>query len=112
MIKMSTLSLFYHLEFDFEGYVKKEGRLLFFMRSRLTVCGWLVGWLVGLFRYINFCRLFNTKSIFMKIVLFQAIQFSISTQLKCKYSSIVKNISISSYSVLSNSSNSANSVLV
>ena len=43
--------------------------------------------------------LFNAKSIFMKIVLFQTIQFSISTQFKCKYSLIVKNISISSYSV-------------
>ena len=36
---------------------------------------------------------------FMKIVLFQTIQFSISTQVKCKYSLIVKNIFISSYSV-------------
>ena len=35
----------------------------------------------------------------MKIALFQKIQFRISTQLKCKYSLIVKNISISSYSV-------------
>ena len=33
----------------------------------------------------------------MKIVLFQTIQFS--TQFKCKHSLIVKNISISSYSV-------------
>ena len=33
----------------------------------------------------------------MKIVLFQTIQLSISTQFKCKYSLIVKNISISSY---------------
>ena len=47
---------------------------------------------------------------FMKMVLFQTIQFRISTQFKCKYSLIVKNISISSYSVYSNSSNSANSV--
>ena len=35
----------------------------------------------------------------MKIVLFQTIQFSISTQFKYKYSLIVKNNSISSYSV-------------
>ena len=35
----------------------------------------------------------------MQIVLFQTIQFSISMQFKCKYSLIVKNISISSYSV-------------
>ena len=41
---------------------------------------------------------------------FQTIQFSISTQFKCKYSLIVKNISISGYSVVSNSSNSINSV--
>ena len=39
------------------------------------------------------------KSIFMKIVLFQTIQFSISMQFKCKYSLIVKSISISNYSV-------------
>ena len=34
-----------------------------------------------------------------KIVRFQIIQFSISTQFKCKYGCIVKNISISSYPV-------------
>ena len=51
------------------------------------------------FMLYQFCWLFNTKSIFMKIVLFQTIQFSLSTQFKCKYSLIVKNISISSYSV-------------
>ena len=44
-------------------------------------------WLVGcLLWHINLCRLFNAKSIFMKIVLFQTIQFSISTQFKRKYS--------------------------
>ncbi len=36
-----------------------------------------------------------------KTVQFQTIQFSISMQFKCKYSFIVKNISISSYSVYS-----------
>ena len=30
----------------------------------------------------------------MKIVLFQTVQFSISSQFKCKYSLIVKNLSI------------------
>ena len=45
-----------------------------------------------------------------KTVQFQIIQFSISTQFQCEYSLIVKNISISSYSVSSNGSNSANSV--
>ena len=34
-----------------------------------------------------------------KPVPFQIIQFSISTQFKCKYSLIVKNISILNYSV-------------
>ncbi len=53
---------------------------------------WLVGWVSWL---INLRRLFNAKSIFMKIVLFQTIQFRISMQFKCKYSLIVENISIS-----------------
>ena len=35
----------------------------------------------------------------MRIILFQTIQFSISTQFNYKHSLIVKNISISSYSV-------------
>ena len=70
--------------------------------------GWLVGWILW---HTNLWRLFNAKSIFMKLVLFQTIQFRISTQFKCKYSLIAKkNISISSYSVLSSCSNSANSV--
>ena len=47
----------------------------------------LVGWVLW---HINLCRLFNGDSIFMKIVFFQTIQFSISTQFKCKYSLIVK----------------------
>ena len=53
--------------------------------------------------------LFNAKSIIMKIVLFLTIQISTSMPLKCKYSLTEKNISISSYSVQSSSSNSANS---
>ena len=40
----------------------------------------------------------NTVSI-SKIALFEIIQFCISTQFKCKYSLIVKNISISNNSV-------------
>ena len=39
-----------------------------------------------------------------KTVLFEIIQLSISTHFKCKYGLIVKNISISSYSVYSNNS--------
>ena len=43
---------------------------------------------------------FSVSTVSMsKTVQFQTIQFSISTQFKCKYSLIVKNNSISSYSV-------------
>ena len=59
--------------------------------------------------YITIQFSISTVSI-SKTVQFQIIQFSISTQFKCKYSLIVKNIFISSYSVYSSSSNSANSV--
>ena len=52
---------------------------------------------------------FSVSTVSMsKTVQFQTIQFSISTQIKCKYIIIVKNIS--SYSVESSSSNSTNSV--
>ena len=54
--------------------------------------------------YTNHCRLFNTKSILKQ---FYFKQFSLAWV----HSLIVKNISISSYSVYSNSSNSANSVM-
>ena len=40
----------------------------------------LFGLVVWILWHINLSRLFNTKSIFMKIVLFQTIQFSISTE--------------------------------
>ena len=60
----------------------------------------MVSWLVGIYGISTFVGNFNAKSIFIKIVLFQTIQFSISTQFKCKYSLIVKNVSISSYYVL------------
>ena len=42
-----------------------------------TLSARLVGWFLW---HINLCRLFNAKSIFMQIVLFQTIQFSTSTQ--------------------------------
>ena len=38
--------------------------------------GWLVVWVLW---HNHLCRLFNTKYIFMQIVLFQTIQFSVST---------------------------------
>ena len=50
--------------------------------------------------HINLCRLFNAKSIFMQIVLFQTIQFNMSTQFQKTYLFII----------YSNSSNSVNSV--
>ena len=53
---------------------------LTFVNDKIPFVGWLVGWL-GLW-HINLCRLFNSKSIYMKIVLFQTIQFNISTQFK------------------------------
>ena len=59
-----------------------------------SICNSWVSW------HINLCRLFNAKSIFMSVVLFQ--NFS----LVWVHSLYVKNISISSYSVYSNSPNS------
>ena len=40
----------------------------------------MVGLVVWVLWHGNLCRLFNAKSIFMQIVLFQTIQFSMSTQ--------------------------------
>ena len=42
--------------------------------------GWLVGWIL---LQINLCKLFNAKSLFMQIVVFEAIQFSMNTQFNC-----------------------------
>ena len=53
-----------------------------------------------LFKQLYVTIQFSVSTVSMsKIVLFKTIQFSKSTQFKCKYSLIVKNISISSYSV-------------
>ena len=41
----------------------------------------MVGWFYGISTFIGY---FNAKSIFMQIVLFQAIQFSMSTQFNCQ----------------------------
>ena len=48
--------------------------------------------------YVTIQLSVNTVLISKK-VLFEIVQLSISTQFKCKYGLIVKNISISSYSV-------------
>ena len=53
-----------------------------------------------LFKQLYITIQFSISTVSMsKTVPFQMIQFSISTQFKSKYSLIVKNISISSYSV-------------
>ena len=53
-----------------------------------------------LFKQLCITIQFNVSTVSMsKVVQFQIIQFSISTQFKCKYSLIVKNTSILSYSV-------------
>ena len=49
-----------------------------------------------LYKTIQFCARTVSMS---KTVPFQTIQFSVSTQFKCKYSLIVKNISILNYSI-------------
>ena len=55
---------------------------------------------VKLFKQLYITIQFSVSTVSMsKTVQFQIVQFSISKQFKCKYSSIVKNISISSYSV-------------
>ena len=53
-----------------------------------------------LFKQLYITIQFCVKTFSMsKTVQFQTIQFSINTQLKCKYNLIVKNFSILSYSV-------------
>ena len=53
-----------------------------------------------LFKQLYITIQFSVSTVSMsKIVQFKTIQFNISTQFKYKYSLIVKNISISSYSV-------------
>ena len=55
--------------------------IIFGVWNQFMIFGWLVVWVLW---HINLCRLFNAKSIFMKIVLFQTIQFSMSTQFNCQ----------------------------
>ena len=45
------------------------------------IYGWLIVWVLW---HINLCGLFNAESIFMQIVLFQTIQFSMRTQFNCQ----------------------------
>ena len=56
--------------------------------------------LFSLFKQLYITIHFSVNTVSMsKTVQLKTIQFSISTQFECKYSLIVKNISISSYSV-------------
>ena len=53
----------------------------FMVRVRVGIGAWLgCSLVVRVLWHIKLCRLFNVKFIFMKIVLFQTIQFSISMQ--------------------------------
>ena len=54
------------------------------LRHRVYEFQVLVHWWFGFYGIPTFVELFNAKSTFMKIVLFQTIQFSINTQFKCK----------------------------
>ena len=57
--------------------------------------------LFSLFKQLYMTIQFSVSTVSMsKIVQFKTIHFSKNTQFKCKYSLIVKNISISSYSLL------------
>ena len=76
-----------------------------FFEISIFLVSWLVGWILW---RINLCRLLNAKSIFIQIVLFQTIQFSMSTQFNCQKHFYFKLFSF--ISVYSNSSNSAKSV--
>ena len=56
--------------------------------------------LFNLFKQLYITIQFSVNTVSMlKTVQFQIVQFSISTQFKCKYSLIVKNVIISSYLV-------------
>ena len=76
----------------------------------------LVGWVLW---HINLCRLFNTKSIFIQIALFQTIQFSMSTQINCqnransvlyKYRFCLHTVKFQNSSILNNSVYSVSTV--
>ena len=49
-----------HLSENWKKYIKIKNK-----RIIIIIGGWLIGWLYGFLWYINFCRLFNAKYIFM-----------------------------------------------
>ena len=64
------INLIFHIVFPFSYY--------WILLHTLLIYGWLVVWILW---HIKLCRLFNAKSIFIQIVLFQTIQFSMITQI-------------------------------
>ena len=82
MVFLKSLRTLFSIQTDFNSAVV-------WMVSIHSLVGWLVGWVLS---HINLCRLFNTKSILYH---FYFKQFSLAWV----HSLIVKNISISSYSV-------------
>ena len=63
-----------------------------------------------MFTHSYMSKQFYIEQFSLVLHFYSSIQIAISAQFKCEYSIIVKNISISNYSVYSNSSNSANSL--
>ena len=65
-------------------YLEKKEEIIYLSRytkyQRLQIMPWY-DWVLW---HINLCKLFNAESIFMKIVLFQTIQFNMSTQFNCQ----------------------------
>ena len=73
------------------------------MLNNLVLCKYSFNVKKQLQLYVTIQLSVNTV-LMSKTVLFKTIQLSTSTQFKCMYGLIVKNISISSYSVYSNNS--------
>ena len=78
---MGYLFLF-HLSLIFHVHLVNVLLFAYFILLKLMVA-WLGGWVLWL---INLCRLVNAKAVYMpkKSVLFQTIQFSMSTQFNCQ----------------------------
>ena len=83
---------------EFSRTIRDNSRCKFFDSKFLFQHLKMVGWWFE-FNGISTLVGYLMPNHFMQIVQFQTIQFSISTQFKCKYSLIMKNTSISSYSV-------------
>ena len=60
---------------------EKTQKNIYIKKCRKISNGWLVGWILW---HINLFRLFNAKSIFIQIILFQTIPFNMCTQFNCQ----------------------------